>query len=155
MSTPPISAHRTWQEHKSSLMQKLMTPRLAIAKKGPQTRSLSSTELEAAVVCTWLTTSLLNTMDGLKQTSVYRYDVSRYGNQFMKAMESNADAIWQGMDDANKDAAAHSIMMGVELLHRLIKIVYRVNMREQADREAFAMALETTLNSFGYTLDTI
>lgn len=155
MSTTPLFHPRSWQEHKSSLMHRLMTPRPAIAKKGPQVRPLTGSELETAVSSTWLTSCLMNALDELKQTSIYRQDLAQNGNRFLSSLEAHSDEIWTGMQEESKSAAAHSTVMGIELLTRLIKIVYRVNMREDVDREAFAMALETMLNSFGFTLDTV
>jgi hypothetical protein len=120
-----------------------------------QTRSLNRAELKLAVELTWLTTSLINRHDELKNTSLFQQDLKAASNTFLRVIEKYCQKhIWAEI--AGKEGchdAMHQGVMGSELVDRLVDIGYEVNMRSDDERREFGQAFEAFLRQFNLSLE--
>ncbi|PMD97431.1 hypothetical protein BWI97_07310 [Siphonobacter sp. BAB-5405] len=143
---------------KSQLMEVLIKNRIqrrSQPKKinnGP--RALSKRELTVALELTFLSTSFINRLDEMKDTSLYDQGVKGAVNNLEKALERYTyKNMWSQIEG---EQASHNVMeqcdLGSQFVDRLLRLTTQIHDFDQTKYEAYVNAIEAVNQQFGLTL---
>lgn len=142
----------------SPLMQKFIKNKIERRSKPkkvkPDPRTLSKRELTIAVELTFLTTSLINRLDEMKETSLYDQEVKSASNLLMAGLERYSYTnMWSQIEG---EPTGHNVLeqcdLGSQFVDRMLRVTSKVQEFDQGKFEAYVNAIEAVNKEFGLTL---